>query len=187
MTSGAIGRSSLDIWSSGGGRQLRDLLSSALITLLLGDGSTRAAYFSSPWISDFALFSNRFTEVATLFPDLSDEPEIRLSAFLIRLSRRIPVRVITTHTEVSEAFVARLQEAGSPGLAWRFAEPEYHEKGILAPTFYIEGSMNITFHGVYINDEKVTYHAPTNSDGAAKIAAAYLEFERRWEHLLEVQ
>lgn len=182
-----VARSSRDVWSPGGGRQLRDLLSSALATLLLGSVGRRPAYFSSPWISDFALFENRFMEYSALFPDLEDANEIRLSAFLVRLAKLIPVRVLTTRREVSEAFISRLAESGSPGMSWRFAEPEYHEKGILAPAFYIEGSMNITFHGVNINGEKITYHAASNEAGAAKIATAYLEFDRRWERLPEVR
>ena len=58
-----------------------------------------------------------------------------------------------------------------------------HEKGILTPLFYIEGSMNITFSGVMLNDEKVIFHAGDDLPVRARIQNAYLEFERRWKLL----
>ncbi len=43
--------------------------------------------------------------------------------------------------------------------------------------------MNITFSGVNINGEKITYHHANKTDGAKKIAGAYLEYNRRWDNL----
>ena len=174
---------SLDVWSTGSGTQPRDVLASALCTLLLlGDGG-KPAYFSSPWISDFKLFDNHFREYAALFPDLADKAEISFIDYLNNLSRRLPVRIITTHSSTSEAFIASVDARGVFNIQHRYANDEYHEKGILAPTFYIEGSMNITYSGVYVRGEKVTYHTAAYKIGAAKITAAYLEFERRWNNL----
>jgi hypothetical protein len=70
-----------------------------------------------------------------------------------------------------------------PGLEWRFAPDEYHEKGILAPSFYIEGSMNITHNGIFVRGEKITYHTAPATGAHAKVGAAYLEFDRRWNIL----
>jgi hypothetical protein len=143
----------------------------------------RPAYFSSPWISDFVLFENRFREYGALFPDMADQAEIRFSDYLIRLTTRLPVRIITTRSETSEAFLKSLELRHALKIPHRFAEDEYHEKGILAPSFYIEGSMNITYSGVYVRGEKITYHSTWGAQGANKIAAAYLEYNRRWEAL----
>lgn len=174
---------SRDVWSNGGGRELRDLLSSAFGTLLLIESNYQPVYLSSPWMSDFVLFENRFHEFDRLFPDLEEQSEVRLSDFIARLARKLSVRIITTETETSTHFLRRLQTVEAKNIQYRFAAEEYHEKGILAPSFYIEGSMNITFHGVYIRGEKITYHHANNSEGARKIAGAYLEYNRRWDNL----
>ncbi len=173
-----------DIWSHGGGRQIRDLLASALSTLLLMKEMSRPAYFSSPWMSDFILFENFFHEYAALFPELADHSEIYFSDYLLRLAQKLPVRIVTTRSEVSQAFLSNLERTMGVHnkIDYRFAKDEYHEKGILAPSFYIEGSMNITYTGVYVRGEKITYHSGQSVYGA-KISSAYLEFDRRWLHL----
>jgi hypothetical protein len=177
--------SSRDIWSHGGGRQLRDLLASALSTLLLMEDKDRPVYISSPWISNFVLFQNHYREFEALFPDMSDRLEFRFSDYLKRLARKLPVRIITTKNDISEAFLANFPQTGLPlTVRYHFAKEEYHEKGLLAPSFYIEGSMNFTYRGVYVSGEKITYHCGLAQHGAQKILKAYLEFERRW-NLLE--
>ena len=40
--------------------------------------------------------------------------------------------------------------------------------------------MNITYSGVFIRGEKLTYYTAATSSGRAKIATAYVEFDRRW-------
>jgi len=174
---------SRDIWTHGGGWPLPDLLRSAFASLLFLNPTNRAAYFASPWITDFDLFDNRFRDYATLFPRLADEPWIRFSHFLASLSNKINVRLLTTDNDRSNAFMSlpTLQEA--PRIACRIGDSKFHEKGILAPNFYIEGSMNITHHGVRVRGEKVVYHSSVGAGLPSKIAAAYLEFDRHWKTL----
>jgi len=175
--------SSRDIWSHGSGRQLRDLLASSLSTLLLMDPGEKPLYVCSPWISDFVLFENRYREYEALFPDLADD-EILFSSYLARLARKIPVHLITTKNDISESFLNTIKNIRGPfSLQCRFADGDYHEKGLLAPSFYIEGSMNITYSGVYVRGEKVTYHCGIGEQGGKKILDAYLEFDRRWQLL----
>lgn len=174
---------SRDIWSHGSGTALQELLASVLSNLLLQGPSTRPAYFSSPWMSDFPLFQNHFGEFSALFPDRPDQMQIRFTEFLARLSEHRPVRVITVQNSTSEAFTRTPIWQECSGIEIRFAPETYHEKGVLAPDFYIEGSMNLTFSGVFIRDEKVTYYA--ERDSSARITRAYLEFDRRWDGLTE--
>jgi hypothetical protein len=173
---------SRDVWSHGSGQQLRDLLASSLSTLLLLEGE-KHAYFSSPWVSDFILFENHYGQFNALFPEFGDQTEIRFSDYLVCLAKKLPVRIITTSSEVSVGFRSHLELRSSAHIQVRTAPDEYHEKGILAPSFYIEGSMNITYSGVYVRGEKVTYHSARNPQGASKISAAYLEYDRRWNIL----
>ena len=174
---------SRDIWSHGSGTQLPDLLSSCLATLLLMPESSRPIYFSSPWISDFALLNNRFRQFSSLFPALDSRTEVRFDEFLATVSLRMPVHIITVATETSKNFVNSPRILQASAITVRYAPEEHHEKGILTPWFYVEGSMNITYHGVYIRGEKITYHATNYGEGRQKIARAYLEFDRYWESL----
>lgn len=174
---------SRDIWSHGSSQELPDFLASSLATLLMLGPHNQPAYFSSPWMSDFVLFDNRFGAFTALIPSMADCPRIRFSDYLAQLARLMPVRLITTRTDTSLAFLQSPTLHRPSQLHWRFAPDEYHEKGILAPSFYIEGSMNITYSGLFVRGEKVTYHTVPASGHHPKIGAAYLEFDRRWDLL----
>ena len=176
---------SREVWKHGSGRVLQDLLSSAFLTLLLPGSEGRPVYFASPWMSDFTLFDNAAREVASLFPELADQDRISFIVFLEVVCLRHDVRIITTSNRTSDAFVEQLRPiakrvAGS--LRARIAPHETHEKGILAPGFYIDGSMNLTHMGVHVNGEKITYRAAGLAD-TARVLPAYLEFDRRWRLL----
>lgn len=174
-----------DVWKHGGGRSLQDLLSSALLSLLLPGPAGPPVYFASPWMSDFALFSNAAREVADVFPEQEEQASIRFVDFLGAAAARHAVRIITTSNRTSDAFLERLRPIAlrsSDAITARLAPHETHEKGILAPGFYIDGSMNITRMGVHVNGEKISYDAGGPS-GSARVAGAYLEFDRRWRLL----
>lgn len=174
--------SNRDIWRHGSGRQLHDLIASACAVLLLVRDDSHV-YFSSPWMSDFMLLGNQFREFGAAIPELTDLNQISFAQYLSALSKRRPVRLVTTNTDTSKTFIGKEEVAEAAGIKIKMASDNYHEKGILAPSFYIEGSMNITYQGVYVNGEKITYHANDDEQGADKIARAYLEFDRLWESL----
>ena len=176
--------SSRDVWSRGGKEPLRDLLIGSLTSLLLLPEDERPAYFSSPWMSDFPLFDNQFRQYTALFPEHQNESQVWFTDYLEMLSRKRPVRIVTVKDhKVSERFAAssKFHRAGKPEV--RFAPVEYHEKGILTPLFYIEGSMNITFSGVNVRSEKLVFQAADDAFSIEKLARAYLEFNRFWGSL----
>lgn len=180
---------SRDVWKHGGGRLLQDLLGSALITLLLPSSDVRPVYFASPWMSDFVLVANAVREFADLFPAQEEQGEITFVDYLSVVARRREIRIITMQNPTSNAFVERLlsiSDASRSTISIRLSSQETHEKGILSPGFYIEGSMNITHMGVHVNGEKIVYHSGRD-DAAEKISAAYLEFDRRWRLLASAQ
>ncbi|MER9482556.1 hypothetical protein NKI74_24740 [Mesorhizobium sp. M0494] len=174
---------SRDIWTHGGGWPLPDLLRSALASLLLLREHRRPAYFASPWITDFDLFDNRFRDFAALFPRLAEQPWIRFSDYLTVLSTKLDVRLLTTDNDRSLAFMGIPALKNVARVSCRLGDSKFHEKGILAPTFYIEGSMNLTHHGVRVRGEKVVYHSVVGNSLPPKIAAAYLELDRHWKTL----
>jgi hypothetical protein len=172
----------MDLWSNSANLELRHLFRSAIASLLLLDTPSRPIYVCSPWISDFTVFENRFGEFEHLVAGAEERSHIRLSDCLRQLAHVHDVRIISRRTEVTQAFLSnpRLAEDGVRSV---FADDDLHEKGLLTPLFYFEGSMNITYSGVHINKEKLLYHAGTDSDVARRMSLAYLELDRRWLHL----
>jgi hypothetical protein len=171
-----------DIWSAGRGQQLRNLLQSVFALQMVNSKPEDYFYIVSPWVSDFDLLENLHDEFSPFFPSLGETKNILLSDYLNELSRRTSVRIITVSNDTSNKF-AKLLASKAPKAEIRFASNNEHEKGILSPTFYIEGSMNVTFFGVNIRGEKITYHAKQTLGGAEKMARAQLEFERHWNNL----
>ena len=144
---------------------------------------TQPAYFSSPWMSNFVLYQNPFREWSGLFPDLSDQIEIRFADFLARLSMSRTVRLILVDNSTTRLFLKTPVIRETDEIQCRFAPETYHEKGILTDEFYIEGSMNLTHSGVFLRDEKVVFHPQIGNE--QKIHLAYLQFNRLWETLGE--
>lgn len=169
-----------DVWSHASGTMLQDLLTSALASLLLSGSDNRPAYFSSPWMSDFPLFPNHCEQFSGLVPEYADAPDIYFTQYLEQLSLRRPVRIITVHNATSDAFATKPIWRTSRNVSIRFVAETYHEKGMLTPLFYLQGSMNLTYSGVYVRDEKITFHAGPESVEVELIERAYLEFDRRW-------
>lgn len=175
-----------DVWKHPSGATVPNLLASACAGLMLAGPDSHPVYFSSPWMTDFPLLPNRFGQFAQLLPEEADSEEVFFSRYLVGLARLRPVRIITVQNDASVA-IARCQTLrNNPRVAIRFAPEGYHEKGILAPDFYLEGSMNLTFSGIYIRDEKVIFHTGPQAEELDVIHRAYLEFDRRWAQLAEV-
>lgn len=176
---------SRDIHSRDGGKKVRDLLASFFGTLLLDGAYERAMYLISPWLSDFKLLDNAFGQFKDLFryqTNIAENPYILFSETLIEISDRLPVRIITWHSEKSKAFVDNFKKERHIQVKFEEAKKD-HQKGLLSELFYFEGSMNFTYSGVYRNREKITCNASFDSEGKRKIIDAYLEFERIWDNL----
>ena len=57
--------------------------------------------------------------------------------------------------------------------------PALHEKGILTDRFTLDGSINLTYHGVHINEEHLIYRTDPQ-----KVSEHQLVLEARWrDHL----
>lgn len=178
--------SSRDIWSRSGSLQVRDLLASLLSSrLLIGEGKD-PLYVSAPYLTDFPVFDNAFGQFQPLFqfrPEFGEQESILFSQALVELSSRSPVRLIGVSGPHALPFMNAAVRVDAPNLSGRFASQLHHEKGMLCSAFYLEGSMNFTYSGVYKRDEKITVHTCGTPYGRQKIAAAILEFNRLWETL----
>lgn len=166
---------SRDIHAVGSSRAVLDLLRSLFSLELLRP--SKRLWIVSPWVSDISVLDNSARQYSTVCPEWPAAP-IRLSQFLGTLmSRGTQVIVIVNETSHNEDIVRRLQVV-SADITARFIlirRQELHEKGILGDRFTLNGSMNLTYKGVHINDEYLWYRCDPPS-----VEQRRLELENRW-------
>jgi len=172
-----------DVWTHGENTGHLGVIQTSLLSLLLRNNLDKPIYIASPWITNLRLLDNRLGDFADLFPDDSNKSWILLSDYLRRLSKHAEIRIITLDNLRSRNFVHGLDAPNNQTIKTKYAADEFHEKGILAPYFYLEGSMNLTAQGLTKRGEKVIYHAEINNIRSSKISSAYLEFKRHWDNL----
>jgi phosphatidylserine/phosphatidylglycerophosphate/cardiolipin synthase-like enzyme len=141
---------------------------------------SRRLWISSPWISDVELIDNSGRQFSSINP-LWPADRIRLSAILRTvLERGGKVVIVTNDSRHNDELMARLEatRVSFPGLALARVTT-LHEKGIVGDRFALDGSMNLTYNGVYVNEEYLIFR----TDPAA-VTERRLTLENRWRDLL---
>ena len=133
-----------------------DLIQSLLVLELINPSKT--IWIGSAWISDIQLFDNRGLQYRSLEPDWSADI-ISLSKVLLALAKRgVQIIIITRDDQVNQNFLNKIKANKSKDMNIEIIlRDEFHEKGLLSDTYEITGSMNFTFNGIMINDERVIY------------------------------
>lgn len=152
-----------------------DFLQSIFIIELIHP--SRRLWISSPWISDIELIDNRACQFGTLCPDWP-AAHIRLSRiFETLLERGGNLVIIVNNAPHNDEFVSRMQplERFYNSQVRLIRSSLLHEKGIVGNWFSLAGSMNLTYHGVYINQEYLIYTCDPS-----RVAERRITFENRW-------
>lgn len=140
--------------------EVGQLLQTLMIAELVAPST--CLWLVSPWISDIGVVDN-----STLsYEDLNDAwgpREVRLSEVLLARARRGAALVVATRLNEphNRPFLNTIR--GAFGQADLNREPHLivadddllHEKGIAGDTFYLSGSMNLTYTGIHIGSELV--------------------------------
>ena len=72
--------------------------------------------------------------------------------------RGIHIILITRDDAVNHNFLNKIKSNKSEDMLIEIIlRDEFHEKGFLSDSYEITGSMNFTFNGIMINDERVIY------------------------------
>lgn len=150
---------------------IRDLLTIVFANEVLVPGARLVIV--APWISDVPIFDNRAAEFSGLNPEWSQK-EIGLVEVLLHLARAGTRLDIATRTDDhNQRFIRRMRdqsEEAGVGDSVRLVEIEnLHTKGILADTWVILGSMNLTRNGIEINEEFVAYDMAANVIADARV------------------
>ena len=138
-----------------------DLIQSLLVLELVQPSKT--IWVGSAWISDIQLFNNRGLQYKSLEPDWPADM-ISLSKVLLALAKRgIHIIIITRDDEVNQNFLNKIKLNKSENMIIDIIlRDEFHEKGLLSDSYEITGSMNFTYNGIMINDERVIYRCDKN-------------------------
>lgn len=138
-----------------------DLIQSLLVLELVQPSKT--IWVGSAWISDIQLFDNRGLQYKSLEPDWPADM-ISLSKVLLALAKRgIHIIIITRDDEVNQNFLNKIKLNKSENMIIDIIlRDEFHEKGLLSDSYEITGSMNFTYNGIMINDERVIYRCDKN-------------------------
>lgn len=152
--------------------EIRELLESLFAAELLAP--SRCMWLVSPWLTDLELLDNRTGAYAALDPQWGPR-HLRLAELLGRLLELgTHVVVATRPDDHNEAFIRKLDDiARSTGVESQLTvhrKSTLHHKGFLGCDFYLSGSMNLTFNGVEILDEGVTFETSREATESARIA-----------------
>ena len=152
-----------------------DFLQSIFVAELIHP--SRFLWISSPWISNIEIIDNRARQFGSLCPDWS-ATRIRLMEVLeALLERGAHITIVLNDAAHNDEFVARiqpLQRIYSSHLRI-IRSPVLHEKGIVGDWFSLTGSMNLTYNGVYVNQEHLAYTC-----NPERVAERQLVFQHRW-------
>ncbi len=173
--------SSRDLWIRAGNTTARELLASLLTTRLLMPAHRAPLYLASPYLTDFPLLQNHVGQFRALFrhhTEFGEQTDISFSEVLVEIATSSPVFILTVPGENADPFVDRLRRYGSKGISIRHLEEPFHAKGLACSDFFIEGSMNFTYSGLYNRDEKITINSRESEVGRQKIDNALLELSR---------
>jgi phosphatidylserine/phosphatidylglycerophosphate/cardiolipin synthase-like enzyme len=160
-------------------RDIADCLEGLLASELMNPG--RRLLIVSPWISDFPALDNRGGRFAAI--DASWAATFVLFSNVLRttLQRGARVRIACGPGDRETEFVARLVRAAaldgttdhiSVNRLPREHRVFSHEKAVIADTWAVYGSMNLTYSGVTMNGELIT--VTTNPARVSEVATELL-------------
>lgn len=142
-----------------GKETLKELLLNLFISELLNPSPK--VWIISPWVSDILLIDNTGGNFNSINPDWSGK-KILLSDVIIQMlsmsSKIYVVSNLDTHNKIFfERIIGRAKEEGLSSGLTTISRADKHDKGIITNNGSLSGSMNITFNGLEINEEKIEY------------------------------
>lgn len=166
---------SRDLHLVGERRSVLDLLQSLLVLELMNPGPE--LWIVSAWVSDIDVVDNRARQFGTLCPEWSIN-WVRLSQVLLSLMMRgTTIRLCVNESDHNGYIIEKMTTLAPLG-GHRFDARKasvLHEKGILGTFFTLDGSMNLTYNGVHVNDERLWYRTDPEA-----VAHRRLELYQRW-------
>lgn len=137
------------------GLAIRDVLAAALLSELCHP--SEEFWLVSGWVSDVRVIDNAARQFDAL---LGDEPpvSVTLSAYLGELTRRgTHVHVALRAVDHNKDFVDRLRRACAGDALHLYYSEDLHEKMLVGWEWVLTGSMNFTWMGTQVNEERIEF------------------------------
>lgn len=160
-------------------RVIAECLEGLLVSEFLNPGQRMLVV--SPWMSDFPAVNNRAGEYTCLEPSWG-ATHLPFSAILRGLlARGVSTRIGCGPGERESDLISRIETAADSDGTRDFLSVSRlprehrlfsHEKALIADSWAIYGSMNLTYSGVQMNGELIT--VTTESDVVARVATELL-------------
>lgn len=156
-----------------GQRHLKEILSAQLLGLIL---KPELVWIVSPWITNFILLDNCFGEWDVVDSSWSNR-EVSFVDFLVKISDvGCKINVVTRDDLINNAFINQVLNRVKSDENIKFIMKDLlHTKGIVTSTFFLKGSMNLTFSGVNRNDETLMI-----TNDPVMISEAIVEFSNAY-------
>jgi len=139
------------------------ILQELLLNIFVGEfmAPSNEVWIISPWISNIDIIDNRNGGFDSINPDWRDK-NVRLDDVLLHLlvSGSSTILVANEENHSDEFFEVLRVKAADKGLSSGLKlirRKSLHTKGIFTDAGALTGSMNITYRGVNINDERLVY------------------------------
>ena len=154
---------------------IQELITLMMVAELVCPGDD--VWLVSPWITDVPLLDNRAGSFDAVNPEWGHR-EIRLADVAVQLmAGGTRVRIITRPDDHNRVFLRRLEQTADAAAAADLLKvsirQSLHTKGILTSRGFLSGSMNLTYNGLDLNDELITYETTEQA-----LASARLDFQR---------
>lgn len=157
--------------------EVKELLQAIFVGEMIAP--SRCLWLVSPWITDIPIIDNRAGAFDAL--DSSWGPRVLRLGEVIARSLEVGTAVVVATRPVphNRPFLSQLSAAAAElrvATALRLNEgDDLHEKGLLGDDFYLSGSMNLTYGGVELLEETVTFDTAEDV-----VAQARLALYERW-------
>ena len=142
---------------------LKELMQNIFVAELLNP-SQKLVWIVSPWVSDVPLIDNRGGNFDIVNPDWRGQIVNLQDVILHMLSLETEIRLITNQEKHNDSFLRKLkmrlsETSDKKNISISQIETLHVKKGLLNDHGCFDGSMNITYQGVEINDEQVVYNS----------------------------
>lgn len=136
--------------------EIADLLQTLFISELLAP--SRCLWLVSPWISDVPVLDNSGNQLTSFEPSWARR-KVLLSEVIAKLIEMdCAVRIATRPDRHNQTFKERLEAKVGVDTNWRIYERAIlHNKGLLGDDYFLNGSMNFTYNGIFISEEHVHF------------------------------
>jgi phosphatidylserine/phosphatidylglycerophosphate/cardiolipin synthase-like enzyme len=151
---------------------IQELITLMMVGELVSPGDE--VWMVSPWITDVPLLDNRAGSFDAVNPEWGHR-EIRLTDIAVQLmAGGTDVRIVTRPDDHNRVFLRRLTEAAEAAAVDNLLKvtirQSLHTKGILTSRGFLSGSMNLTYSGLDLNDELITYETADQALAVARLA-----------------